>query len=357
MSVVRCFTSFSFSYLTRAILLARTLRAAHPDWELWATLVDRPPPGLDVTVALAEFDRHIFAEDLGFERWESWIFKHDIVEACTAVKGQMMSHLLGMPDTSKVIYFDPDIAVFHRLDSILAHLDEASILLTPHQIDANLSEGAIRDNELTSLKYGTYNLGFCAVSNDDVGRRFAQWWARQLYFACYDEVENGIFTDQKWCDLVPGLFDRVKIERDPGCNVASWNLSRRRIAFTADGQALVNGSLLKFYHYTKINAAGDQMTEKFAGDNIEILEVWNWYKRALKRIHIDGIPSGYWHFATFEDGSKISKAVRVLYRRRPDLMAAFPHPFAVGENSYRQWLEHEELALLNDTARKGFEAI
>lgn len=262
MSVVRCFTSFSFSYLTRAILLARTLRAAHPDWELWATLVDRPPPGLDVASALAEFDRHLFAEELGIDAWESWIFKHDIVEACTAVKGQMLSHLLDQPGTDSVVYFDPDIAVFHRMDSLLAQLDTKSILLTPHQVDANLGEGAVRDNEITSLKYGIYNLGFCAVHNDEIGRSFAHWWARQLYFACYDEVENGIFTDQKWCDLVPGLFDRVGIVRDPGCNVASWNLSRRRITFTTDGTALVNGSPLKFYHYTKINAAGDQMTEK-----------------------------------------------------------------------------------------------
>ena len=49
MTKVRCFTSFTFSYLARATVLARTLREAHPDWELWAMIVDMPPPGLDVS--------------------------------------------------------------------------------------------------------------------------------------------------------------------------------------------------------------------------------------------------------------------------------------------------------------------
>ncbi|MBL6082586.1 hypothetical protein JMJ56_31980 [Belnapia sp. T18] len=356
MTKIQCFTSFSFSYLTRAIMLARTLKAVHPDWQIWAMLVDEPPPNLDPDVALADFDSYIYAKDLGFPNFSSWIFKHDIVEACTAVKGQMMSHLLNS-DADKVFYFDPDIAIFHPLDSLVSKLNASSILLTPHQVDANSAEGVIRDNEITSLKYGIFNLGFVAVKNDTSGRKFANWWAKQLYIACYDEVENGIFTDQKWCDLVPALFDKVKVERDPGCNVASWNLSTRRISFNDKGVALVNGSPLKFYHYTKINAAGDLMTEKYAGDNVEILEVWNWYKKAIKHIHMDGIPSGYWSYGKFNNGVKISKGARVFYRNRPDLMKAFSDPFHTEGNSYFNWIRQEMPELLSESGKRGFEAI
>jgi len=356
MTSIACYTSFSFSYLSRAIMLVRTLKEAHPDWTIWAMLVDEPPPGLDAKAALADFDSYVYARDLGFERYRSWIFKHDIVEACTAVKGKMLGHLLSL-GYDKVVYFDPDIAVFHPLDSVVDRLGECSILLTPHQVDANVAEAAVRDNEITSMQYGIYNLGFVAVNNDDTGTAFASWWARQLYFACYDEVESGIFTDQKWCDLVPALFDNVYIVRDPGCNVASWNLSKRRAAITSDGAVLINGSPLKFYHYTKINAAGDIMTERYAGDNVEIMEVWNWYKRAIKRVTVQGIPSGYWHYGQFDSGEKIPKAVRILYRRRPDLMAAFPDPFATAGNSFRAWLQTEMPALLADSSVKGFEAI
>ena len=165
----------------------------------------------------------IFSEQLDLERHSAWLFKHDIVEACTAVKGQMLRHLLGL-GYEKVVYLDPDIAVFHPLTSIADRLDTVSIILTPHQAEPNEDYGTSRDNELTSMKFGIYNLGFAAVRNDAAGRGFADWWSRHLYHACYDDIKNGIFTDQKYCDLVPGLFDGVYIERDPGCNFASWTI-------------------------------------------------------------------------------------------------------------------------------------
>ena len=356
MSKVKCFSSFTFSYLSRAILLAQTLRKAHPDWELWAMMVDKPPPGVDFTEALGHFDHVLYADDLGVPRFRSWLFKHDIVEACTAVKARTLCRLLEL-GADKVVYFDPDIAVFHDLQAIVNRLDDASIILTPHQVQANATQGSVKDNELTSLKYGIFNLGFVAVRNDDMGRSFAEWWARQLDFACYDEVENGIFTDQKWCDLVPALFDRVFVERDPGCNVASWNLSTRRIAFGRAGEILVNGSPLKFYHYTKINAAGDLMTEKYSGDNVEVMEVWGWYKRALRKIRVDGIPSGYWHYGRFDNAEKIPKSARMFYRGRPDIMEYFEDPFVTVGDSFYEWLRREQPDLLSERGRVGFEAI
>jgi hypothetical protein len=340
MSRVQCFTSFTFSYLPRALILVRTLRQAHPDWKFWALMVDACPPGCDLEAELAEFDHVVYAEELGFERYHAWMFKHDIVEASTAVKGQMLCHLLEQ-GAEKVVYLDPDIAVFHRLDGIIQALDTSSIILTPHQVSPNTTEGAVTDNEVTSLKYGTYNLGFVAVRNDAAGREFSAWWARQLYFACYDDVPNGIFTDQKWCDLVPALFDRVRIERDPGYNVASWNLSMRRITFTRKGDILVNGSPLKFYHFTKINSAGDLMTEKYAGNNVDAIEVWNWYKRVLAKTGALGIPAGYWHYGAFDNGVKIPKAIRELYRHRTDLYEYFENPFVTAGDSLYEWVNRE----------------
>jgi hypothetical protein len=57
--------------------------------------------------------------------------------------------------------------------------------------------------------------------NDAHGRAFVQWWAKMTHQACHDDTARGIFPDQKYCDIVPALFDGVHIERDPGCNVAS----------------------------------------------------------------------------------------------------------------------------------------
>jgi len=340
---VHCFTSFTFSYLPRAMILARTLREAHPDWQIWAVIPDEPPEGVSNNLS-PEFDRTIYAKSLGFDRFERWLFKHDIVEASTAVKGQMLRYLLDQ-GADKVVYLDPDIAVFSSLSGITEKLDAHSIILTPHQISPNRTEGLIRDNEMTSLKYGIFNLGFVAVRNDEIGRSFANWWAEQLYLACYDDVPNGLFTDQKWCDLVPGLFDGVHIERDPGYNVASWNVSTRKITIARNGAILANGSPLKFFHFTKINTAGDIMIEKNARDNVEVMELWNWYKRALTD-WAQQIPKNYWHYATFDNGVKIPRPARLLFRERLDLIEAFENPFATAGNSFFNWLQNEHSALL-----------
>ena len=342
MSGVHCYTSFTYSYLSRALVLAETVKLAHPDWTFWALMVDECPEGFDAAPWLAKFDRVIYAKDLGIERFDAWLFKHNIVEACTAVKGHMLCHLLEQ-GAEKAVYIDPDIAVFHPLTDIIDTLDTRSIVLTPHQVSPNETEAAIRDNEMNSLKYGVFNLGFVAVRSDVNGKAFAQWWARSLYLACFEDVANGIFTDQKWCDLVPALFDNVHVNRDPGCNVASWNISRRPITIEQDGKILVAGSPLKFYHFTKINTAGDAVTDKYA-QTTETIEVWNWYKRKLNAVAALQIPMGYWHYGVYSNGEKILPEHRALFRNRKDLFEYFDGPYDVVGNSFFSWFRNKNAA-------------
>jgi hypothetical protein len=344
-----CFTSFSYSYLPRARVLAETLRAAHRAWPLWAVVVDRPPPGFAALDAFAGFDCVLDADQLGIPRFRAWLFKHELVEACTAVKAAMLQHLLAL-GAERVIYFDPDIAVFHPLTALDDQHAVASVVLTPHQADPNDSPIAVGDNELSALRYGIFNLGFLAVRNDESGRAFAAWWAARLHEACYDGVAHGLFTDQKYCDLAPALFDGVAIARDRGWNVASWNLSRRRLRVTDDGAITVNGWPLAFYHFTKHGGVGDEMTERYAGAGHEPHELWRWYGRRLAAHAAPAISPGWWHYATYSDGTPIQKATRHFYRQRPDLLQSFDDPFDVAGDSLRAWLQANAPEALADVS-------
>ena len=155
---VHCFTSASFSYLAKARVLGNTLKRFHPDWLFTLCVTDREPPGFSFDLESEPFDSVIWSHDLPVSNAMGWLFKHDVVEACTAVKGPALKLLLES-GADHVFYLDPDIAVFGPLDPMVDMLDRASILLTPHQLTPESSVQAIVDNEICSLSHGTYNLG------------------------------------------------------------------------------------------------------------------------------------------------------------------------------------------------------
>jgi hypothetical protein len=347
MARIACYTSFTYAYLSRARVLARSLRRLHPDWSLWAVITDHPPAGLPPE-ALAEFDHVIEASALGIPDFPAWLFKHDVVEACTAVKATMLRHLLAQ-GAEKVIYLDPDIAAFAPLDLLADRLDAASIVLTPHQATPDTTEAAWRDNEGGSMRYGIYNLGFLGIRNDRTGQDFAAWWEERLLAACYDAPEDGIFTDQKYCDLVPGLFPGVHVERDAGCNVASWNIAHRPVRITRAGEVTAGGRPLRFYHFTKIGpprtpAPGNVMTERYAGENFEVHELVAWYRRAVEAATLPEAEAHPWHYGRWADGTPIPRAARLLWRARVDLRRAFPAPFDPA--GLLHWIATQEPAIL-----------
>ncbi len=338
---VHAYTSFTFSYLNRARVLATSLRRQHPDWVIWAVLTDKPPPGLVFDLTQEAFDRVVTVEDLYGEEADSWLFGLDIVEACTAVKGRAHLRILQEANVERVVYFDPDIAVFNSMQPVIDLLADNAIVLTPHQIDPEPATDtlAILDNEIASLDYGSFNLGFVATDAGPEAQRFAAWWDERLHDWCHDRRDIGVFVDQKWCNLVPCFFDGVKILRDPGYNVASWNISQRTMQFDAAGQALINGKPLRFYHFTKLGPVGDSMTRRYARGNSEIHELWWWYRHEVERFTDKAIPKGWWHYGTFDNGDLIEKRMREVYRTRKDLQLAFPDPRRTGKDSLHEWLE------------------
>ncbi|WP_200944266.1 hypothetical protein [Methylobacterium sp. Leaf399] len=325
-ATVHCFTSASFAYLDRVRVLAKTLRKFHPDWKFWLCLSDREPEGFHFDLAEEDIDEVVHIGNLGIDNLEGWIFEHNIVELCTAVKGKMLTYVLDQ-GAEKVVYLDPDIALFSALDEVVDLLDHNDVLLTPHQLEPDRKRSAIIDNEIGSLKYGIYNLGFVAVSNRPEGRKFASWWRDRLLDFCFDDVPGGLFTDQRWCDHVPSFFSNVHILKHPGYNVASWNLSRRIITVDDEGVIRVNADQLRFFHFTKISWVGEIMLERYSNGKVEVFELIKWYKDQLNKASTV-LPDNYWAFGTYSDGSKISQDHRTIYRSDPLLQKRFPNPFA-----------------------------
>lgn len=334
---VLCFSSFTFSYLNRARVLYQSLRRHHPDWHLVALMTDRIPEGMTLDLSQEPFDEVVWQDELGFENVNAWLFQHDIVEVCTAVKGPFIE-MATKRDFDAVMYFDPDTCLFNPLTPIVELLETNDIVLTPHLLNPEEERTAIIDNEICPLWAGIYNLGFVAIRTTGEGARFASWWAQRLRDFCHDDPAKGLFVDQKWCDHVPVFFDKVHILKDPGYNTASWNVSQRKITIDDDGNVRANDGLLRFWHFTKLGPLGDVMTRRYAKDQIVVYELWRWYREQVAQATSAAVPDRYWAFGQFEDGTPIERAHRLLYRDRQDLRAHFKDPFS---SDFVAWLRAE----------------
>ncbi|MEA1647530.1 hypothetical protein UAJ10_00685 [Nitrospirillum sp. BR 11164] len=342
MPKIHCYTSISFSYLDRARILAETVRRHHPDWTMWLLLSDDAPPGFHFDLAEEDFDHVVNIRDLGIEAYRSWAFGHDVVELCTAVKGPMM-HKLISEGAEFVVYLDPDIAVFSPLDHVVDMLSRHSVILTPHIATPESSLAGILDNEIGSLKHGVYNLGFVAVRACAEGKRFASWWRDRLLQFCHDDVPNGLFTDQRWCDLVPALFRDVGILHNPAYNVASWNLGNRPITIGDDGLIRAGGEVLRFFHFTKVNTAGEGMLARYSYGDTEVFELLRWYRERLSAHKANGLPDRWWIYGTYADGTPIPRSHRLTWRTRLDVRNHFKDPFLPGPSGYQAWCAAEGL--------------
>ena len=328
--VVHVFTSAACNYAAKVRVLFRSLRRHHPQWRLHWLVPD------DASVApalLHDLQAKIWTlPELDIPALRSWMFGHTLVELATAVKPFLARRLLAETDCSQVLYFDPDIVVFSRLDDLLRWFDSSSVLLTPHQAQPESTLDAIVDNEICSLKHGVYNLGFIGIANDPVGRRFVSWWQERTYRFCRDDIAQGLFTDQRWIDLAPALFDRVGIVRDSRFNVATWNLTTRTLAGPGPDGFTVDGKPLGFYHFSGWDSGAHRvMAAKYAAGNPAVARLLDDYQQALQA---ERPPAGLvkpWAYGTYSDGTPIATAHRVIYRDRPDLQRAFADPYDAGQ--------------------------
>lgn len=323
------FTSAAVNYLPKVRKLCASLRRHHPEFEIVLALADEKPAGIDFDAE--PIDRVIAVEDLPIPDRRRWIYFHTIVELATAIKPFVLRKLLSEPDVERVLYFDPDMVVFSRLDDLLISLDASNVVLTPHLTRPEATLEAVRDNEISALKHGVYNLGFLGVRRTPDGERFAHWWSERIYHFCVADIPGGLFTDQRWIDLAPVFFDGVAVLKSPRFNVATWNLTTRHVAGDFASGFTVDGEPLGFYHFTGFDSGAHRtMFDKHGAGNPAVAELVTWYAHEARFDADEPAAQIAWRYGRYSDGTPIPVEHRRLYRDRPDLQAAYPDPFEAG---------------------------
>jgi 2-polyprenyl-3-methyl-5-hydroxy-6-metoxy-1,4-benzoquinol methylase/glycosyltransferase involved in cell wall biosynthesis len=231
------------NYLAHARLLALSLREQHPDSRLSVLVLDDVDGYVDVA---EEPYRLLRPQDIDCEPFEQMSAAYSVIELSTAVKPWLLRKLLSEDDHA--IYLDPDIQVLAPLDELRELALEHDIVLTPHNLTPIPRDGCYPSEE-SILIAGAYNLGFIALGPGEAARELLGWWSERLETDCVVDPGSGRFVDQKWIDLVPGIWPNTHLLRDPAYNIAYWNLHARELEH-ADGKTLIEGRPVRFLHFS-----------------------------------------------------------------------------------------------------------
>jgi hypothetical protein len=331
-------TIINRNYLSHARILAQSYAAHEPGGRFYLLVVDGLPDG-----ALAGAGVTVLGPDeLALPHFYEMCFKYDVTELCTAVKPSLLRLLLNRYGEKEVIYFDPDILITRPLTELKECLASASIVLIPHLLKPIPLDGR-RPSEQDILIAGAYNLGFVAIRNTDQSQQFLRWWEERLRDGCRVNPAQGLMVDQKWVDLVPGLFPDTALLRDETYNVAYWNINSRLIERRGD-QFVVNGQPLTFFHFSGFNPAQPQEFSKHQ-DRVQVVKGTGLAQ--LLELYVDlHMHHGYQEaskwlcgYSRFDNGVAVNALLRDLYLNLDDQeKKRFGNPFHVGAaDSFLNW--------------------
>lgn len=318
MNKTAVFTIASKNYFAYVKTLMKSLETSNPELERYVVVVD------DIDEEFANLERNfelINLDELNLPEENLMKFRYTIMEFNTAVKPFVFTRLFR--DYERVVYLDPDIYVFNKLAEVYDAFDRGNnFVLTPHLLDFYPNDGKIPD-EPYIMRSGIYNLGFLALQKNSDTIKMVNWWSKKLTRDCVVDLPRGVFVDQKWIDLIPGIFDNVYILRHPGYNVAYWNMSHRHIQKGNDG-FYVNGYPLVFFHYSGVNPDSYENVSKhqnrYVLDDINCArELFDFYVGKVKSENFDFWKKYKYSFNTFSDRSIVTDVMRKKYRESDKL--------------------------------------
>ncbi len=246
------------NYAAFARVLTESVRVGHPQVDRVTLLVD----GTEADRETPGVGRVVLPADLGLaaEELEPMAVMYTVMELSTALKPALLRFLL-REGYEAAAYLDPDILVTGSLDEVFDAAREHAIALTPHVLTPVPLDG-LEIAERTVMQAGVFNLGFIAVGQRAMA--FLDWWHLRLTTQAVVDFAAGLFTDQKWIDWVPALFEHTVL-RDPGLNVAYWNAHERPLTLDAGGAVLAAGSPLVFLHFSGFDPTRPWILSRFTG--------------------------------------------------------------------------------------------
>lgn len=283
--------------MAQALTLKESFQLWNPGVNFYIGLVDIPVTNIE----LEKLNILPVNEIVDADSFNHMAGIYNITELSTAVKPHFIEHFFNKLGADKVVYLDPDIVVFDRFDDLFNLLDQYSVLVTPHYCSPPSDN---RDpTDLAILNTGVYNLGFVSFSKTEESLIFINWWKRKLLDQCF--AGNGMFTDQLWMNFVTCFCNKVFVLRNPGYNMANWNLHERQISKKGNKYFVNDNFPLVFFHFSNYKLEFPEIFASYnnrflISDRPDIHPVLEYYQEELIRHGIE-----YYRSITPQFGKKV----------------------------------------------------
>ena len=242
------FTIVTRNRLHLARVLMQSVAAAFPAAERHALVIDPADGFFDPA---AEPFAVTLGPALGLPEFSSYAFVNDALSLCCLLKPAYAQYLLENTAADTLIYADSDMRCHAPPEGLAAVLQHAPVVFTPHALAPLGPTAPRRDSDL--MRSGAFNAGFFALRRGESATVFLRWW---LDVMCGQRQLDAVFAhDQQWLSLASVYFPWIHALRDPGYNVAYWNIHERPLGRQPDGRLTAGGRPLAFFHYSFFDPA------------------------------------------------------------------------------------------------------
>jgi hypothetical protein len=288
-----------------------------------------------------------YANELSLPGGNRFLFKYEAFELCCALKPYAMRHVFNHYAASHLAYLDSDILVTHCFWQELESAWMAkAILLTPHLIRLPLELDM--DFQRSLVQHGGYNGGFIAVKRDPDTEEFLDWWDAVLENGCTFDPMNNIYVDQRWLDLFASSSSAVGVLRDPGFNVAYWNLHERKLEEKPSGIWYVNDQPLRFFHLSGFHR--ERLTTKIICPYPMGIKIASHYGSLLDKAGEEEFGRFPYGWACYSNGDPILTSHRDLVLSNHQQLLGVDDPFSLPEKP-EAWEKLQQLAQVEQPAR------
>jgi hypothetical protein len=273
---------------------------------------------------------------------DSLAFGYDRKTLAVAVKPLLMEKLLDS-GYDRVVLIDADSLVLGSLDPLFDALDDHDIILSPHRSRPPLGTDAI-STDLRLLRTGTFNGGLIGVRESPSVRKFLTWWWTRLERHCRYDIKRGLHLDQRWLDLVPGLFGTVGVLRDERFNVAYWNLDHRTVGPGGMSEDSGRSPGCRLFHFSGYDPEQPELVSSYAPD-LKVFrtgaaaELFHTYRALLIEAGHFRVSRWPYAYGLFDNGEPIADIIRDIYLDLGEENVRYGDPFATDHaESFFDWL-------------------